>query len=125
VYGVVKQSGGYIWVDSTIGRGSIFRIYLPRTTSLIPSESGTDKLVEPVRGTQTILLVEDEESLRELAHTLLHANGYRVLEASNGRDALEIASKYQGTIHLLLTDYIMPGMNGRALAEKLTGTRPN
>src|SRR5579859_288616 len=128
VYGIVKQSGGYIWVYSEIGRGTTFKIYLPRVASLevhpaqIPPARQFQN-VEP--GTETILLVEDEANLRYLARQYLEKQGYKVIEAADGAVAMQIAVAHDATIHLLLTDVIMPGMNGRELAQRISEIRPS
>jgi PAS domain S-box-containing protein len=128
VYGIVKQSGGYIWVFSEPGKGTTFKIYLPRVAE--PAE--TPALVAPhaeatatEAGTETILLVEDEANLRYLARQYLEKQGYRVLEAADGAVAVQIAVAHEGMIQLLLTDVIMPGMNGRELAQRISEIRPN
>jgi PAS domain S-box-containing protein len=124
VYGIVKQSGGSIQVESEVGRGSDFRIYLP------VAEDRTRRLPSPVTGekvaggTETILIVEDEPDLRELTRIFLEGYGYTVLEASSAEEALQVAEKFSEPINLLLTDVIMPGMSGRQLAEKVLGQRP-
>jgi len=127
VYGIVKQSGGYIWVYSEAGKGTTFKIYLPRVAELAqpdalgaPSETAAS---EP--GTETILLVEDEANLRYLARQFLEKQGYRVIDAADGAVAMQIAVAHEGMIHLLLTDVIMPGMNGRELAQRISEIRPN
>jgi two-component system cell cycle sensor histidine kinase/response regulator CckA len=125
VYGVVKQSGGYIWVYSERGHGSVFKIYLPRVDeSVQQSRSPSESAPELFLGTETVLLVEDEESVRTLTRSLLEEGGYKVIEASSGAHALELAEAYSGPIHLLLTDVVMPGMNGRVLAQKLIAAMP-
>jgi two-component system cell cycle sensor histidine kinase/response regulator CckA len=125
VYGVIRQSGGHIWVYSEPGLGTTFKIYLPRTDEAAPEEKPTAGLAISFRGTETILLVEDEEPLRELTRGLLAATGYTVLSAGQPADAIEIARQYKGSIHLLLTDVVMPGMNGLTLAGKLAPARPD
>src|SRR5579862_1896871 len=126
VYGIVKQSEGYIWLYSETGEGTSFKIYLPRfsatgevlaTQPALPQE-------QPSPGHETILLVEDEENLRRLARQFLENQGYRVIDAPEGATAIQISQAHKGPIHLLLTDVIMPGMNGRELANKLSPTRP-
>jgi two-component system cell cycle sensor histidine kinase/response regulator CckA len=124
VYGVVKQSGGYVWVYSEPGLGSTFKVYLPRVAEAVP-QSGTRHIASsPEHGTETILLVEDEAALRTLTRTMLAQNGYTVLEASGGKDAIEIAQLHAGPIDLLLTDIVMPGMNGHEVASALSRVRP-
>jgi two-component system, cell cycle sensor histidine kinase and response regulator CckA len=124
VYGVVRQSGGHVWVYSELGHGTTFKIYLPLTGQATHVEKSSPGLTESLRGTETILLVEDAEPLRELTRSILAENGYTVLEAGDAENAIEIARKYNGPIHLLLTDMVMPGMNGRILADKLASIRP-
>lgn len=125
VYGVVKQSGGYIDVESASGQGTTFLIYLPRVDAEIDAQQHS--LRDESRssgGTETVLLVEDEESLRKLTRATLETGGYRVLEAKDGTDAARASSAFDGPIHLLLTDIVMPGMGGRALAQELSRCRP-
>ena len=125
VYGVVKQSSGYIWVYSEPGKGATFKIYLPRVEEAVEKASPSTSPPEYLKGSETVLLVEDEESLRRLTRSLLEQSGYTVLEASEGAEALQIAHQHQGTIHLLLTDVVMPGTGGRVLAEKIALTYPD
>jgi len=127
VYGIVKQSGGYIWVHSEPGKGTTFKIYLPRIEAA-PAPVQIAVPTAPVAGepgTETILLVEDEANLRYLARQFLEKQGYRVIEAADGAVAMQIAVAHEGVIHLLLTDVIMPGMNGRELAQRICEIRPN
>jgi len=124
VYGIVKQSGGYIWVYSEVGKGTTFKIYLPRTEDEV-DESGPGRSgVKAQQGTETLLLVEDEEAVRALVRNVLREKGYRVLEASRGGEALELAEQYGGPIDLLLTDVVMPQMSGRELARRLANLHP-
>ena len=124
VYGVVKQSGGYVWVDSEIGKGTSFQIFLPRVEeSVVPSIAKTAPS-ENLKGTETVLLVEDADALRKLARSFLIDHGFQVLAAANGEVAIEVAKTHEGRIDLLLTDVVMPGMNGRRLADQLLSKRP-
>jgi two-component system, cell cycle sensor histidine kinase and response regulator CckA len=124
VYGVVKQSGGYIDVFSTIGKGTTFKIYLPRIVQNVETEAVVVQAQAPAQGVETILLVEDEKNLRTLTRSLLERCGYSVLEASDGAEALEVSRQTSSPIDLLLTDIVMPGIGGRALAKKLAYERP-
>jgi two-component system cell cycle sensor histidine kinase/response regulator CckA len=118
VYGIVKQSGGNIWVYSEPEHGTTFKIYLPVAGET--DESRREEVAaERPQGTETILLVEDEEAVRLLLLDILDAEGYAVLPASNGRDALRVCEQHSGPIHLLITDVVMPGMSGRELAARL------
>jgi PAS domain S-box-containing protein len=128
VYGIVKQSGGYIWVETQAGKGTTFKIYFPRvadTPEVSAQAAVTAATVAADPGTETILLVEDEANLRYLARQFLEKQGYKVIEAADGTVALQIAVAHEGMIHLLLTDVIMPGMNGRELAQRIAEIRPN
>ncbi len=130
VYGIVKQSEGYIWLYSEAGKGTSFKIYLPRfgaseeALAMQPAPAQDEAQDQPGPGHETILLVEDEENLRRLARQSLENQGYRVIDAPDGATAIQISQAHQGPIHLLLTDVIMPGMNGRELANKVSPTRP-
>jgi two-component system cell cycle sensor histidine kinase/response regulator CckA len=123
-YGVVKQSNGYIWVYSELKKGTTFKICLPRVDEAIQTVSVKEYQIQSSHGGETILLVEDEESLRAVTRDVLMQSGYEVLEANGGQQGLENAQRHHGPIHLLLTDVVMPGMSGPALAEKLTASRP-
>jgi two-component system cell cycle sensor histidine kinase/response regulator CckA len=124
VYGVVKQSDGYIWVRSERGNGSTFTICLPRVAGALQPVAPKIRELASWQGGETILLVEDEESLRAVTRDMLVQNGYEILEADGGREALESAQRHHGPIHLLLSDVVMPEMNGPILAEKLAPSRP-
>jgi PAS domain S-box-containing protein len=126
VYGIVKQSGGFIFVDSQPQRGTAFRAYFPRVDGREDAAAAQDSLGLPRadRGQETILLVEDETNLRRLARQYLETQGYKILEAEDGAAALQIVDGYKGTIDLLLTDVIMPGMNGRELAAHVVKLLP-
>ena len=127
VYGIVKQSGGYVWVYSEPGRGTSFKVYLPRVWDE-PAMPGRDRRIEGQRlpqGTETVLLVEDEKGVRELAREYLEMTGYTVIEAENGHTALELAALHSGPIHLLMTDVVMPGISGRELSERVKSIRPD
>lgn len=124
VFGIIKQSGGHIWVYSELDYGSTFKIYLPRLMMTGQQRSQTPAVQHLSGGGETILLVEDEPAVRELAARLLRRQGYLVLEAANGKEALQLAQAHHGQIHLLLTDAIMPQMNGKALAEAVLKLYP-
>jgi len=128
VYGIIKQSEGYIWVYSEAGKGTTFKIYLPRVNAQGESVAASLPAQLPVaeqQGGETILLVEDESKLRQLTRQYLENQGYTVVEAASGAHAIQLSVTLQGPIHLLLTDVIMPGMNGRELAHQISEQRPN
>jgi CheY-like chemotaxis protein len=123
VYGIVKQSGGHIWFESEAGRGTTCKVYLPVVTEKPGARSGPRPIRSP-GGRETILLVEDEEAVRRLSRRILELQGYTVLEASRPEEAEAIAAGEAGTIHLLLTDVVMPTASGRKLADRLLASRP-
>jgi len=124
VYGVIKQSGGYILLHSEVGKGARFDVYLPRAEGVAEVAPPSEAPIKRVQGSTTILLVEDESSLRKLTGNTLKEAGYKVLEAGEAFQAMELAKEFDGTIDLLLTDVVMPGLSGRELAEKLRPERP-
>jgi PAS domain S-box-containing protein len=126
VYGIVQQSGGFIDVASEAGKGATFRIYMPTAEGPLPSPDGTSEAAGPgdLRGSETVLLVEDEESVRQLTRFILSSRGYKVLEAASPGEALILCEKHKDPIHLLLTDVVMPQMGGGELAERLAPLHP-
>ena len=125
VYGIVKQSGGYIFAESELGHGSTFLIYLPRVAD--PSEhTNTKKTAQPPSGSsETVLLVEDESSVRELVRDTLISRGYKVIDAADGLAGMQLNESYSGTIDILITDVVMPGMSGKELAQRVAAARPS
>ncbi len=124
VYGIVKQSGGFIWAHSDFGKGTTFKVYLPRADDTAATPQRPARWAAAPQGSETVLLVEDEDSVRELARRILVDRGYRVLEAADATQALEVSRVHPEPIHLLLTDVVMPGLNGRELADRLRPQRP-
>jgi PAS domain S-box-containing protein len=124
VYGIIKQSGGYVLVQSEPGQGTTFRIYLPRVEDALEPVGTAGTSLSQNGGSETVLLVEDEESVRQLVRETLESKGYKVLEADNGEAALRIVSNYSDKIDMLITDVVMPGMSGRELSARLCASRP-
>ena len=122
----MQQSGGHLWVYSELGKGTTFKIYLPRAAAGAAGTAGTvaSPAAPAIGGSETILLVEDELLVRSLASHLLERSGYHVLQAGDGDEALKLAAEHAGPIHLLLTDVVLPRRSGREVAEELAGTRP-
>ena len=125
VYGIVKQSKGEIEVSSEVGKGATFEVFLPRIQEAV--SEGAKDLARPqaLRGKETVLLAEDDENVQRLAKRVLEMQGYAVLEASTGAQALQICEQYRGPIHLILTDVVMPKMSGRELVERMKQMRPD
>jgi CheY-like chemotaxis protein len=126
VYGIVKQSGGYVWVDSEPGAGSTFTVYLPRVTEAVgaAAEDAAPPVAHP-HGSETLLLVEDDQALRGLATRILTQHGYTVLPASDGVDALAVLSQHQAAVDLVVTDVVTPRLSGSALVDRLRAARPD
>jgi two-component system cell cycle sensor histidine kinase/response regulator CckA len=125
VYGVVKQSGGFIWVYSEAGKGSSFKIYLPRVDEAVDRPGITQSLAQVPKGTETVLLAEDEQDVREVAREFLESAGYTVLEARDGAEALRVAADHRAAIHVLVTDMVMPGMTGQDVARLMRQQSPS
>src|SRR5256712_9607149 len=125
VYGIVKQSGGNVWPYSEPGRGTTFKIYLPQAEGVVDRLTRDGRRPEVPRGSETILVVEDQKELRELVRQMIEMNGYSVVAASEGLEALEICKQHTGAIHLMLSDVVMPQMGGRELAQRLATLRPD
>lgn len=124
VYGIVRQAGGHIWLYSEPGQGATFKIYLPRTSDFIPLEIDSSSAAAPLGGSEVVLVVEDEPAVRQLAIQTLKRHGYTVLEATDGEQALRIAQGREHEISLLITDVVMPQMNGKELADRLQKANP-
>ncbi len=125
VYGIVRQCGGWIDVESELRKGTTFRVVLPRMAGSPETQPRDSLLQESLKGSETILVVEDQEEVRQFAVEVLRSFGYRVLEAGNGGDAVSVAERHFGPIHLLLSDVVMPGLSGQELADRLKGLRPS
>jgi PAS domain S-box-containing protein len=125
VYGIVKQTGGDIWVYSEPGQGTTFKLYFPRVLEPLSESSGADPSATRRSGGETVLVVEDEQAVRDLTVRILQQLGYTILTASSGAQALEISAAHEGHIDLLLTDVVMPNMSGRQLADQILESRPD
>src|SRR5216110_1072493 len=125
VYGIVQQSGGFIWVYSEPGRGTTFKVYLPRVDAAAEDAGASTAPADLPRGTETVLVAEDEAAVRAVTREVLERQGYVVLEAPHGAAALDIAAQHRGPIQLLVTDVVMPGLSGRQLADRLARLRPD
>ena len=124
VYGIVKQNNGYVWVYSEPGKGTTFKVYFPKVTEDVTAGKEQTKFSGEISGSETVLIVEDNDALRKLAKNALRKYGYEILEAENGEKALNVSETHEGPIHLLLTDVVMPTMSGTDLSEKLQSIRP-
>ncbi len=124
VYGIVRQCGGNIFVYSEPEKGSSFKIYLPRVDEPAATDEGAPPPRGGTRGTETVLLVEDEPLVRSYVHDVLRKNGYRVLEVPNGDEAIERSTSHRDAIHIMVTEVVMPGISGLDLARQLAGSRP-
>jgi signal transduction histidine kinase/ActR/RegA family two-component response regulator len=120
VYGIIKQSGGYISVESAIGKGTTFKLYLPRVDEEVEDAEQSVSPKELVKGVETLLLVEDEDMVRQLMYEILEREGYKVLVAPNGQEALVMSEQHEGEIDLIITDVVMPGMSGPQLVERIS-----
>ena len=125
VYGIVRQSGGNIWVYREVNMGTVFKLYFPRNTESEEAAPAQPAHAQLVRGSETIMLVEDEEALRMMVQSILERRGYKVLAPKEVKEALALSENHQGPIHLLLTDVVMPKMSGRESAEQVISRHPN
>jgi CheY-like chemotaxis protein len=124
VFGIIKQSGGHVGVYSEVGVGTTFKVYLPRVEQKVDGVKSPSGLRTPPRGTETILIVEDEDGVRALTRHILAGNGYAVLEAAEGDEAIAIVEEHSGPIHLLISDVVMPGAGGRVVADRVAQRHP-
>ncbi len=124
-YGIVKQHNGYLWTYSELGQGTTFKVYLPPSEKLIKTRDLQESPAVPIRGEETILVVEDQEQVLVLAKHILESCGYNVLEAGNAKSAIEIVHSFNHSIELLLTDVVMPDLNGKELYKSLVTRLPD
>lgn len=124
VYGIVKQSGGHVSLESEPGRGTTFKVYLPRVDAPVEASTRSPARTPARGGDETVLVVEDQEPVLRLTRRVLEMQGYAVLAATDGPEALEVAQHHAGTIHILVTDVVMPGMSGREVGRRLAVARP-
>jgi two-component system, cell cycle sensor histidine kinase and response regulator CckA len=124
VYGIVKQSQGNVWVYSEVGKGTTFKVYLPRVDEVADEQTLGSGVPTLPAGSETVLLVEDDDLVRDLTMEMLKECGYAVITASNGEEGLQVSSEFEGRIDLMITDVVMPGMSGRELAEQIAVLRP-
>ncbi len=124
VYGIVNQNNGYVWVYSEPGKGTSFKVYFPKVAEDVTAGNERAKVSDEISGSETVLIVEDNDALRKLAKNALRKYGYEILEAENGEKALNVSETHEGPVHLLLTDVVMPRMSGTDLSEKLQSIRP-
>ena len=124
IYGIVKQSGGFIAVNSTLGKGTTFKIYFPKVEGAVGAKTGEQTTQKSYNGTETVLLVDDDEAVRTMMRRVLRQHGYAILEAGNGDAALKLAHAHTGKLHLLLTDMVLPGINGMELAQQVASSHP-
>ena len=124
VYGIVSQSNGFIYVYSELGKGTTFKIFFPRSGGALEMPAKSERAAPASRGSETVLVVEDEAAVRELTGRILREHGYKVLEAPGGQEALQLAGEYNDEIHLVVTDVVMPGISGSTLVNQLKTARP-
>lgn len=124
VFGIAKQSGGHVEVYTELGQGSTFKVYLPQVKQPVKSQTSQPGRSAAPKGCETLLLAEDEETVRVLARRILQSCGYKVLEAANGQEAIRLAESHEGAIDLLVSDVVMPHLSGRKLAEQMVKLRP-
>lgn len=124
MYGIVKQNSGYVWVNSELGRGTTFKVYLPIVAGDRKLEEKERISITEHNGSETVLILENNNRLRNLTRKILQERGYMVLEAQDGEEALKVCEEHEGLIHLLLTDVVMPQMSGKEVAKRLQSLRP-